>query len=380
MSGKDINLVKVDNDSLKNQFINFPYKLYKDEPNWVPPLRFDVRNNLDTKKNPLYHHTKIELWLAFRDGEIVGRIAGIINEAHKKFHKDKVGFFGFFECINNQDVANMLLDKAAEFCSNNGMNTMRGPVNPSTNDECGLLIDAFDKPNVMLMTYNFKYYAELLENYGFQKAKDLYAIWVPAEVITYPSMEKYNRISDLILKREDLEIRKVNMKDFINEVQRVREVYNDAWQDNWGFVPMTEDEFMFIAKNLKMVVDPDFVYFAIKKGTGETVGFSLSLPDNNQAIMGLNGKLFPFGIFKFLSQRKKIDQIRVIIMGVKQGYQKKGIDAVFYRDTIVTGNKKGVKGAEVSWILEDNMPMMQTAMNMGGKVYKTYRIYDKNLA
>lgn len=375
----DINIVEVDNESLKGKFINFPYELYKNEPNWVPPLRFDVKNNLDTKKNPLYHHTEIKLWLAFIDGKIVGRIAGIINKAHNDFHKDKVGFFGFFECINDQKVADLLLDKAAGYCKERGMDTLRGPVNPSTNDECGLLIDAFDQPNVMLMTYNFKYYIDLFENYGLKKAKDLYALWVPAEVINLPVMDKFNRISDMILKREDLEIRKVNMKDFNNEVQRVREVYNDAWQDNWGFVPMTEEEFMFIAKNLKMVVDPDVIYFAVKKSTGETIGFSLALPDNNQAIMGLNGRLFPFGIFKFLAQRKKIDRLRVIIMGVKQAYQKKGIDAVFYRDTIVTGNKKRVKGAEVSWILEDNMPMMQTALNMGAHIYKTYRIYDKEI-
>ena len=379
MSSSDINLVQVDNESVKNQFINFPYKLFKDEPNWVPPLRFDVRNNLDTKKNPLYDHTKIEMWLAFRDGKVIGRIAGIINKAHNDFHNDKVGFFGFFECINNQKAADLLFDKAAEFCRANGMDTMRGPVNPSTNDECGLLMDAYDQPNVMLMPYNFKYYGDLIGGYGFKKERDLYALWIPSEVINHPVMEKFNRISDMILRREDLVIRKVNMKDFNNEVQRVREVYNDAWADNWGFVPMTEAEFMFIAKNLKMVVDPNFIYFAEKKATGETIGFSLSLPDNNQAIVGMNGKLFPFGIFKFLAQKKKIDRLRVIIMGVKKEYQRKGIDAVFYRDTIVNGNIRGVKGAEISWVLEDNMVMMQTALNMGAHIYKTYRIFDKKL-
>jgi hypothetical protein len=259
------------------------------------------------------------------------------------------------------------------------MDTLRGPVNPSTNDECGLLTDAFDKPNVLLMPYNFKYYVNLLEGYGLKKEKDLYALWIPAEVINSPVMDKFNRISDMILKREDLMIRKVNMKDFHNEVQRVREVYNDAWEDNWGFVPMTEEEFNFIAGNLKMIVDPDYVYFAVKKDTDETVGFSLSLPDANQATIGLNGKLFPFGFIKFLLQKKKINRVRVIIMGVKKEYQKKGIDAVFYRDTIVTGNKKGVEGAEISWVLEDNMEMMQTALNMGSKIYKTYRMYDKKL-
>lgn len=379
MSNKEINIVKVENDGQRNIFINFAYEHYKDEPNWVPPLRFDVRNTMDKKKNPLYKHVDMEQWLAYKDGELVGRIAGIVNHAHNEFHKDKVGFFGYFECINDKDVSRKLFDKAAEYVKSKGMDTIRGPVNPTTNDECGLLIDAFDKPNVILMPYNFKYYADLIEDYGFTKAKDLYALWIPSTVINLPVMDKLNRISDMILKREDLVVRKVNMKDFKNEVQRVREVYNNAWSDNWGFVPMKEEEFNYIAGNLKMIVDPNFVFFVEKRDTGETIGFSLSLPDTNQAITGLNGKLFPFGIFRYLRQKKNINRLRVIIMGVKHEYQKKGIDAVFYRDTIVEGNRKGVEGAEISWVLEDNMVMMQTVINMSAKIYKTYRIYDKTV-
>ncbi|MBK7447474.1 MAG: hypothetical protein IPJ45_15935 [Ignavibacteria bacterium] len=271
----------------------------------MEPLRFDVKNNLDEKKNPFYKHSKIKLWLAKKNGEIVGRIAGIINDNHNKFHNDKVGFFGFYECINDKNVSKMLFDKAAEFIKENGMDILRGPMNPSTNDECGLLVEGFNKSPVMLMTYNPEYYPQLLEDYGFVKAKDLLAFWITSDVVNDEAMmAKLKRVSDLILKKENITIRNVNMKDFKNEVQRIREVYNDAWELNWGFVPMTEDEFNFIANNLKLVVDPDYIEFA--EINGKPVGFSLALPDVNQAIKGMNGKLFPFGFIKFLLNKKKL--------------------------------------------------------------------------
>jgi GNAT superfamily N-acetyltransferase len=371
----NIEILEVESDSDRNKFIEFQYKLYKGNKYWVEPLRFDVKNNLSEKKNPFYQHSKLKLWMAKKNGEIVGRIAGIINDNHNKFHKDKVGFFGFFECINDKQVAKMLFEKAAEFVKKSGMDTLRGPVNPSTNDECGLLVDGFDKSPVMLMTYNPEYYAELLESFGFKKAKDLYALWISKDVIKNEQMmSKLERISEMILKKEKLTIRKVNLKDFQNEVQKVREVYNNAWEENWGFVPMTEDEFKHIAANLKMVVDPMYVEFA--EINGETVGFSLALPDINQATKGLNGKLFPFGIFKFLANKKKIDQLRVIIMGVKKEYHKKGIDAIFYRNIIRDANNHGIKGAEIGWVLEDNLAMKQSAEKLGAKVYKSYRMYD----
>ena len=374
----NIEILEVESDSDRNKFIEFPYKFYEGNTYWVEPLRFDVKNNLSEKKNPFYQHSKIKLWLAKKNGEIVGRIAGIINDNHNKFHKDKVGFFGFFECINDKNAAKLLFEKAAGFVKENGMDTLRGPVSPSTNDECGLLVEGFDSPPVMLMPYNPEYYKDLLESYGFKKAKDMYALWISKDVIKNEQMmSKLDRISDMILKKENLKIRKVNLKDFQNEVQKVREVYNNAWEENWGFVPMTEDEFKFIAANLKLAVDPMYVEFA--EINGETVGFSLALPDINQAIKGLNGKLFPFGLFKFLANKKKIDQLRVIIMGVKKEYHKKGIDAIFYRDIIRDANNRGIKGAEISWVLEDNLAMKQTAEKLGAKVYKTYRMYDYKL-
>lgn len=371
----EIKIRKVEHDSDKNKFINLPWKIYADYPAWVPPLKFDVKNNLNPDKNPFFTHAKVELYLAEVEGRLVGRIMAIVNDNHNKFYNDKIGFFGFFECINDKRVSKALFDTAYKFLKDNGMDTMRGPVNPSTNDECGLLIDAFDKPPVMLMTYNPEYYISLLEDYGFAKAKDLYAFFIPSEVIkNEQKMAQLERISNMVTKREKITLRHVNLKDFENEVQRVREIYNNAWQDNWGFVPMTEDEFKYIAKTLKAVVDKDFVVFA--EVDGKAIGFSLALPDFNQVLHKMNGTLFPTGLFKLLYYKGKIDLLRVIIMGVNKEYQHKGIDAIFYQDVIKAGNRKGYRGAEISWVLEDNFAMKQTSEKLGAHVYKTYRIYD----
>lgn len=374
----DITIIDVESAYDKKRFIEFQYDHYAGNKYWVEPLRFDVKNNLDTKKNPFYKHSRLKLWLAVSEGKVVGRIAGIINDNHNTFHDEKTGFFGFFECIKDEKVSSMLLDRVAEFSRSEGMNTLRGPVNPSTNDECGLLVDSFDIPPVMLMPYNLPYYEELLTSYGFQKAKDLLAFDIDRYVIKDEKMmQKLERVTDIIMKKENITYRNVNMKDFKNEVQKVREIYNDAWSKNWGFVPMTEEEFNFIAGHLKLAVDPDLIQFA--EHNGKPIGFSLAVPDINLAIKGLNGKLFPFGVFKFLANKKKINRLRVIIMGVKKDYQKMGIDAGFYRDVIKAGDRKNYVGAEISWVLEDNLAMKQTAEKLGARVYKTYRIYDKTL-
>jgi len=378
LSQPEITIKKVENDYEKNKFIKFPWKIYKNDPYWVPPLLFDVKNNLDKKKNPFYDHSKMEIWLAEKDGIIAGRIAAIVNDNHNKFYNDKVGFFGFFESVNDKNVSKLLFDTASEYLKENGMEVIRGPVNPSTNDECALLIDGFDSSPVMLMPYNPKYYISLIDEYGFEKAKDLYALFIGSDVINNEEMmKKLGRISEMIIKKENLTIRNVNLSDFNNEVQRIREVYNNAWQENWGFVPMTEDEFKHVAKNLKPIADEDFIIFAEKDG--KPIGFSLCLPDINQVLKDLNGRLFPFGILKFLRNKKKIDVLRVIIMGVNVEYHRKGIDAIFYQHIIKTGYKRNIKAGEISWVLEDNYAMVQAAEKLGAHIYKTYRIFDKKL-
>lgn len=375
----DIVIRPVENDIDKMKFIKFPWEIYKGDDNWVPPIIFDVRKNLDQNKNPFYKHAKIQLFLALDGKTIVGRIAAIINDNHNIKYKDKVGFFGYFECINSKEVSSMLFDTAGNWLKENGMDTMRGPINLSINDEVGLLVDGYDKSPVLLMMYNPSYYEKLIEDYGFAKAKDLYAyIFGEDQIKVNPkSIQKLERVSDIVVKRDNIKIRKIVLKDLENELMKVMKVYNSAWIDNWGSVQMTEEEFKFVAASLKPLVDADIVYFA--EVNGEPVGFSLSMPDWNRIFKKLNGKLFPFGFLKVLTGRKKIDGIRVIIMGIIPEYQRKGIEAVFINNTIKIGNSKGYNFAEISWVLEDNVPMVQTAINLGAEKYKTYRVFDKQI-
>lgn len=374
----DIEIRRVSNETEKIKFIKFPWKIYKGDDNWVPPLIFDVRNNLNTNKNPFFRHAKAEFWLAYKDGKPAGRISGITNHNHNKQYNDKTGFFGFFESIDDKDVSNRLFDTVGEFLRNEGMDTMRGPINLSTNDEVGLLIDGFDTPPVIMMTYNPKYYIDLIEHYGFEKAKDVYAYKTDKSITdNKPVMDKLKRISDIVQKKENIKIRKIDIEDFENELLRVKEIYNNAWIENWGFVPMTDEEFTHIAKIFKQIIDKDLVYFA--EVNGKPVGFSLALPDWNIVFKKLNGRLFPFGIIKFLLYRRKIDRIRIITMGIMKEYHRKGIEAVFIKDTILIGIEKRYNKADISWILEDNIPMIQTAEKLDLIRYKTYRIYDKKV-
>ncbi|MFA7361471.1 MAG: hypothetical protein WC139_10590 [Candidatus Kapaibacterium sp.] len=376
----EITVKAVDNEIDKMRFIKFPWEIYKGDDNWVPPLIYDVRKNLDKRRNPFYKHAKSKLFLALDGKTIVGRIAAVINDNHNLKYKDKTGFTGYFECINSKEVSALLFDAAEEWLKENGMEIMRGPINLSINDEVGLLVDGFDKPPVLLMTYNPVYYVNLFEEYGFTKAKDFYAyIFTQEDAKLNPkSMDKLERVGQIVLKRENIKIRKIVLKNLQAELMKVMKIYNEAWIDNWGSVQMTEDEFKYVASSLKPLVDEDIVYFA--EVDGEVVGFSLSLPDFNQIFKKINGRLFPFGALKILTGKKKINFIRVMIMGVITKYQKKGIEAVFINNTIKTGMKKGYDGAEISWVLEDNIPMVQTAVNLGAKIYKTYRVYDKHIS
>ncbi|HEY3250671.1 MAG TPA: hypothetical protein VGK25_06090 [Ignavibacteria bacterium] len=374
-----VKISRVESELDRMNFIKLPWDIYRGDKYWVPPLIFDVRKNLDPKKNPFFKHAEMDLFLAEREGKVVGRIAAIKNDNHNNFHKDKAGFFGFFETIDDHEVSDLLLEKACEWCKEKGFDEILGPVNPSTNDECGLLVDGFDSSPVFLMTYNPRHYQQKIEDFGFEKAKDLYAYRIPAEVINDSKiMNRLERMAKLIKQKSDVITRNIDMKNLESEVRKIEEIYNSAWETNWGFVPLTTQEFDYMADSLKMVVDPDLVIFA--EVNGKPAGFSLSLPDFNQVQKKMNGRLLPFGFIKLLLYKKRIDWLRVIIMGVKPEYQKRGIDSVFYLETIKMGNKNGYGGAEISWVLEDNMAMRMAAEKLGAKIYKTYRIYIKSLS
>ncbi len=348
------------------------WKIYKGDPNWVPPLMMDRKKILDREKNPFYKHAEAEYFLAEKNGEIVGRIAAIKNDLHNQIHKEKTGFFGFFECINDQDVANALFDATKKWLREKGLDIMRGPANPSSNDEYAMLLDGFDDPPRLLMTYNPKYYLDLCDKYGLVKAKDLYAYKLENKKVM--ASEKVKRVAEIARKRYNLKITQLNMKDFNNELKKVKYVYNKAWEPNWGFVPLTDEELDAMAKDLKPLAEPSLVLFG--EIDGQIIGFALVMLDYNQIIKELDGKLFPFGFIKLMTQKKKIKWSRILTLGIIPEYQKKGLDSVFYWEIVNRAAKLGIYLGEASWILEDNDMMNRGAQAMNAELYKKYRIYE----
>lgn len=371
-----INEVKTKKDKMR--FIKSQWSFYENDKNFVPPLISDRKKILDTENNPFYKHTKLKLFLAESNGTILGRIAGIINENHNKTHNDKLGFWGFFECIDNQDVANALFDSVAKWLKENGMDSMRGPENPSMNDDIGLLIDGFDSSPVLMMTYNPEYYIKLVENYGFIKSKDLYAYFLESH--SYQT-DKIVRMQDIIKKKHNITIRQVNLKNkkkLWEDVKTLKQIYNSAWVPNWGFVKWTDEEFDFIVKDLKMIADPETAIIA--EINGQVAGFALALPDMNYCFK-FNKKGGDIGaLWHMMTKKKDIKLTRIIALGVLPEYQKTGIDAVLYYEIGVRGSKKGRIYGEASWILEDNEMMNRgLTTTMDARIYKTYRLYDKNI-
>ncbi len=372
----DIEIRTIHSPKEMMQFIKFPWKIYRNDPNWVPPLLVDRKKFLDKTKNPFFRDNPTEFYLAYRNGEIVGRIAAILNKQHNQYHNDKTGFFGFLEAVNDRAVWEALLNTAKDWLRKQGCDRMMGPMNPSTNDEVGFLIDGFDTPPFFMMTHNPTYYIDLMESLGYRKAKDLYAYYLDEETVVITP--KLQRVYDMLHKKFPVNIRTVDMKHFDRELELVREIYNDAWSKNWGFVPLTTDEFDFIANDFKQIIDPDVVLIGEYKG--EAVGFLLALPNYNEVFKRLpNGRLLPFGIFKFLWYKNKIKTLRIVTLGIKQKYQPLGLGALFYIEIIRRGLKRGYTTGEMSWILEDNDLMNKPARMLGGKVYKTYRIYETDL-
>jgi GNAT superfamily N-acetyltransferase len=357
------------------KFIKCQWKFYKNDPNWVPPVIADRKKLLDTEKNPFYQHAEIQLFLAYKNNEIVGRIAAITNQLHNEIHKDKVGFFGFFECENDRETAGALFDAAAEWLKSKGKNIMRGPHNPSQNDEWAFLASGFDRPPVILMTYNPPYYLELAEYYGLKKAKDSYAYLLNQDDYL---TDKLKRAQKIVRKKNKVTIRSVDFKhkeQFEKDVKTLKELYNQAWEPNWGFVKMTDAEFDFLAADLKQFAEPSLAFIA--ECDGVPVGFALSLPDINQCLIhNKNGSLIG-AAWHLLTKKKKIDTQRIIVLGVIPEYQGRGIDAVMYWETGHRGLDIGIKYGEASWVLEDNTMMnrgLTTTMNADR--YKTYRAYE----
>lgn len=361
----------------EKRFIRFPWRIYADDPAWVAPLDTDVRKLL-RPDHPFHAHADVEFFLALRDGEPVGRIAAVVNHLYNDFHEARTGFFGLFECVDDQAVANALLETAEDWLRDRAMTEVMGPFNLSSNDELyspGILLDNYDAPPVLMMAYNPPYYPRLIETAGWEKAKDLLAYWL--NDATTPPARLVRGVERLTGSIEGLEVRSVDLKHLDREVELIKEVYNSAWDRNWGFVPLTDEEIQHLARSLKPVVDPRYTLLAL--ADGEPIAFAIALPDYNQALRHIKGRLFPFGLLKLLWYRRKISRLRVLTLGVKPEYRKKGVDALLYLRIYQNGIPAGLGRGEASWILEDNWGMRRAMERMGGHVYKTYRVYQKAL-
>lgn len=369
---RDIRIETVEDERGLKDFIKLPWKIYKNDPFWVPPLIQDQKA-IFSKDNPFYEHADVSLFLAKEKEMTVGRIAAIINYKHIEFHQEKAGFFGFFESIPNYDVAKGLLNTAKDWLKDSGMEIIRGPMNFSTNEECGLLIEGFDSSPLLMMPYNPPYYADYIERYGLKKAKDLFAyiIDVPKEL-----PERILKTAE-IAKGHGIKVRKIDMKNFDREIGAFKDVYNSAWSKNWGFIPMTDKEIKWMAKRLKQIIVPDLGLIA--EVNGKPAGFFLALPDYNYVLKRLNGRLGLSGIIKIIWYSRKIPEVRLLILGILKEYRKRGIDALFYHEAWKAGKKRGFKKAEFSWVLEDNLIVQKAVEIVGARLYKKYRIYEMKI-
>ncbi len=355
-------------------FIDVWWTVYGKDPHWVPPLLFERLAFLDPKKNPYFEVSTLQCFIAYEDGRAVGTIAATKDHAFQAIEPG-VGFFGFFEFVDRFEVAKALFDAAVEWHRAQGMKTVRGPFNFNTNHECGLLVEPFDSDPLVLMVWNPAYYVDVYARLGLVKAQDMYAYWMDNNGRT----EQYDRIARLTERVESrakgLTIRSVDVRKFEAELRHVHEVYLDAWEDNWGFVKMTDREFHKMAEGIKDMIDPHYCYMAFING--EIAAFSITLPDYNQVVKPMNGRIFPFGWWHYLTRRSKVDQMRVFTLGVKKKFRHMNLGLPLYKRTWEAGLARKVKGAEASWILESNRQMRDPLEKMGFRIYKTYRIFER---
>ena len=370
-----IEIISVSTRSELSSFIKLPWTIYRGDSNWVPHLIVERKQMLNPRKNPFFRHGDIKLFLAQQDGRIVGRIAAIKNGQHTKTYQDNSGFFGFFESIDDQAVANRLFDRAVSHLQSEGFSKIIGPASPSSNHEFGLLIDGFEKLPTLLMPYNPAYYPALFENYGFNKAKDLFAYLISVERV-YNDAKLARRV-DIVRRRTGVTVRTLNTRNFKQDLQHFMEIYDRAWAPNWGFVPLTKAELDALATELKPLIDPNLVLFIEKQG--EIIGAALGMPDFNPIIRKMNGRLLPFGVFKFILNKNKLDLARILTLGVVHKYQGKGLDALLYHEISKKLHAKGVTWAEASWILEENRMMIRGVEMMGGRLDKTFRVFERNI-
>ena len=363
----------------RKAFIQFPYDLYRECDVWVPPLRMDVSKLLNPRKNAFFDHGDMGLFLAYdSDGTIVGRIAAITNGMHLEKYNDATGFFGFFDVIDDYGVAHSLLDAAAGWLRGKGIAAMRGPTNPSMNDVAGLLVDGFDRQPALLMPYNHPWYEGFLLRYGFERAMTMWAYYVHAKTINRPKLER----GTALLRRRypDISIRTLDRSRFDEEARLIMDIYNDAWSENWGHVPMTEAEFKQLASEMKQIIDERLVVFAEKDG--EAIGFAVLLPDLNYAFKTITGgRLFPTGLLKLilLASSGVIRETRMPLMGVRKAFQGRAIDTMLVNEVVINGIGMGYMAAEMSWVLDNNQVLKNSLESLGGIRDKEYAMFEASI-
>ncbi len=354
-------------------FLLFPWSVYRHNPNWVPPLISEIKEKLDPARNPFFEHAEGQLFLARKDGQIMGRIAALIDHRHNSVHQEKVVFFGFYESRDDLETARALLAAAADWGKARGMNTLRGPMNPSMNDECAFLVDGFDRPPVVMMPYNPPYYPKLMEGCGLTKAKDLLAFFLTRD---HEAAERANAIAEEFRRQTNIQIRALEKKTVDRDADRIVQIYNSAWEKNWGFVPWTENEIKFMIAKLKRIADMRLVLLA-EEENGRPVGFALGLPNFNEVLKKMNGRLTPLSQLKFLFYRRRIQGMRAVVFGIVQEYRRSGLSYYLYSELEKNAIRAGYQWGEMSWLLEDNEPVIKFSLSLGAKIYKTYRIYEK---
>jgi len=354
-----------------DQFVKLPFRLYKDDPNWVPPLIGEAKRTLTPGQNPFWDHAEQELYLAVRDDEVVGRVAAIFDRNYNQYRHSRVAYFGFIEMENDRGVARALFSATRAFARSRGAEKVYGPANPSLNDEVALLIGPFDSPPMIKMPYNPPYYEQLIEESGFTKVKDFVAYAIQTDA---PIPEKLQRVMARLKEKPGLVVRPADPSQIDRELAFIKEVYNDAWSDNWDHVPMTDEEIADLARQLKALIRPETCPFVFYKG--EIAGVCVTLPDYNQVLKKMNGRLFPFGWLTFLTQRGKINQARLWALGVKRKFHNLGFDSLLYYESFMGARRLGYRWGEVSMILEDNVSIIRPILLWGGKLYKSFRVYQ----
>jgi GNAT superfamily N-acetyltransferase len=356
-----------------DDFIEFPFRLYSKDPLFSPLLRRELRRDF-SEKNPFFRHARVRFFIARKEGMVIGRVVSIINRRHIEFHHEKAGFFGFFESIEDYDVARLLLDTVKKELSENGLTIMRGPMNFSTNEECGFLVDGYEYPPMLMTPYNPPYYNDFMERYGMRKAKDLYAF---IHDVRERLPEKILRVAAIAEKR-GITVRPVRKDRFDEEMLIFKEIYNSAWEKNWGFIPLTDEELNYLGSKLREIIVPELTLIA--EDDGLPVGFMGLFPDFNQVLRKMKGQMNPLSILKALYYSKRISDLRLLLLGIKKEYRNKGVDALLFREGFVAVRKGGYKRVEFSWILEDNIPVQRLVEMIGARLYKRYRIYEKEIS